>query len=414
MKKILITTLFYFILSNNCFGQNDWESGYIIKNIGDTIFGFIDNRDSKSNSKQCYFKKEEKGETQIYMPQELLGYRFADGKFYISKKIEGHELGKPVFLEFLIHGKINVYHLQDDNDRYFVEKDSTLYELKNTEVLKYVNSTKHLINRNEYIGILTVLLNDADMQPDIINCELEAKSLIKIAKEYHEKVCSGEKCIIYEKSIKPIHVNKSVHAGVSINTINFGDEVISNYGLGSLFGFRLELENALNWQENLSIVLDFTLQRLTNYKLRANEDYTSYRIKYNNVDYTLNNNKEPALTIRQSLDVNIKTIALKIPFSINYTFSKGKIRPYIGTGIENTFIVSQNKDFIYKHFYNEFNRSIPVYQVGVVEKAGSKYMLKNNQFIYAELNYELNKSLNINQFLRFTNNLFSITLGYAF
>ncbi|HEY6913531.1 MAG TPA: hypothetical protein VI413_02555 [Paludibacter sp.] len=348
------------------------------------------------------------------MPQELWGYRFNDGKFYISKKIEGHELGKPVFLEFLIHGKINVYHLQDDNDRYFVEKDSTLYELKNTEVLKYVNSTKHLINRNEYIGILTVLLNDADMQPDIVNCNLEAKSLIKIAKEYHEKVCSGEKCIIYEKSIKPIHVNKSVHAGVSINTINFGDEIISNYGLGSLFGFRLELENALNWQENLSIVLDFTLQRLTNYKLRANDNYMSYRIKYNNVDYTLSNNREPYMTIRQSLDVNIKTIALKIPFSINYTFSKGKIRPYIGTGIENTFIVSQNNDFIYKHFYNEFNRSIPVYQVGVVEKAGSKYMLKNNQFIYAELNYELNKSLNINQFLRFTNNLFSITFGYAF
>jgi len=420
MRKTL-TILLFIILGNYCFGQNDWNSGYIINNQKDTIYGLIDNRNSTSNSKQCYFKKKEQEKIQIYTPQELLGYRFDDGRFYISKKTVGSEV-PPVFLEFLFQGAINIYHTRDDTDRYFVEKDSMLYELKNTEVLKRFYGTEaynenlysvNLIEKKEYIGLLSSLLNDAEIQPDIIKCELKTESLIKIAKKYHEKVCKNGKCLVYERAIKPPYLSKGIHTGVSLNTINFGDEIISNYGFAGLLGFRLELENALAWNENLSVMLDFTLQRFSNYKLRV-YDNNNHNIEYNNIKYTLNNNAEFVMTNRHSLNVDIKTIVLKIPFTINYTFSKGKIKPYIGTGIDNMFILNQNDNLIYNSFYNRFNKSIPTYQVGLVERAGSKYMLKDHQALYLELNYEITKNLDMNQFFRFTNNIFSLTFGYSF
>jgi len=421
MKRTLSTSLFFLLLSNICFCQNDWVSGYILKNTGDTIRGFIDNRDSKSNTKQCYFKAEKKGDVQIYTPQELSGFRFQDGKYYISKTIKEQEAGKQVFLEFLIHGKINVYHMKDDQDRYFVEKDSIIYELKNTEVLKHINYPGSSNENNysiqstekkEYIGLLTALLKDAEIQQDILKCELRTKSLIKIAREYHEKVCSDEKCIIYEKASKPMHVNLGILAGVSINTLDFGEEVVSNFGPGSFLGLRVEFENALEWQENLSVVLDLTLQHYTNYTLRANDANINHYINYNNVAYSLNNSSEVSVGNRNRLNVNINTIALKIPLTLNYTFSKGKFRPYAGGGIENIFILSQNENFVYKKFYDVLNQSIPSYQIGLVGRAGSKYLLKNNHLLYAELNYEISKSLNINRFLRLTNNLLSIAVGY--
>jgi hypothetical protein len=423
MQRNLTVILFIIILRGYCLSQNDWSSGYIISNQKDTIYGFIDSRNSNSNSKQCYFKKGKQEKTQIFSPQELVGYRFNDGRFYISKSIGGSEIKTPVFFEFLFQGIINVYHTQDNADRYFVEKDSILYELKNTEVLKRMYGTEaynqnmyseNLIEKKEYIGILSALLNDAEIQPDIMKCKLKTESLIEIAKKYHEKVCGNEKCIIYEKIVKPLYITKGIHTGVSMNTINFGNELVSDYSFAGLLGFRFELENALAWNENLSVVLDFTLQRFSNYKLMVNNN-SNYNIEYNNVKYMLSStNAQFSMTNKYSLNVDIKTIALKIPFTINYTFSKGKIRPYIGTGIENMIILSQNNHLIYRQFYSEYNNSIPTYQVGLVEKAGSKYMLKKQQLLYLEFNYELINNLNMNQFLRFTNNIFSLTFGYAF
>lgn len=285
--------------SSICFAQNDWKTGYIIKNQGDTIYGFIDNRDSKSNSMHCYFRKNANEEVQLFEPKYLTGYRIDDGNFYITKTVEKSGVDTLIFLEFLVQGKVNVYHTRDDADRYYVEKDSKLYELKDTEVKRSIYDadtpkdsryTVYWENKNEYVGILTVLMQDGEMQSDISKSRLETKSLIKIAKEYHEKVCTSEKCIIYEKAIKPMHITKVIYTGVSLNNLNFGGRVISDYAFGSLLGLRLELENAIEWNENLNIVLDFTLHHFTNYRLQQNSKSDRAVVFYNDVSYLLDRN----------------------------------------------------------------------------------------------------------------------------
>jgi len=372
--------------------QNDWKAGYIIKNSGDTVFGWIENRDSKANSNHCYFRKDEVSKTIQYGPTELSGYRFNDGKFYVSKNIADEDTIRKLFLEFLIEGKVNVFHYQDDNSHFLLEKDGKIYDLKNTTVISDIDGKVYYENKKEYLGIMSLLLKDANIQPLINKSTLNSKSLIKIAKNYHEKVCSDEQCIIYEKKIKPVHVNFGLHIGESINRFNFGDQIISNYSLSNYLGCRFEFENILNYAENLFLQVDFTFQNFSKYNFKNQNQYAYAYIK-NNID--------------------LKAVALKIPVVVNYTFSKGKVRPSLGLGISNTVVLSQNKDFNYAPFYNEFNKSIPTYSMGIVGRVGCKYLLKNKHALYSDLNIDYSRTLNINQYLRLTNNLFSFSMGYT-
>jgi hypothetical protein len=412
------------IFSNIGFAQNDWKSGYIIKNQGDTVYGIIDNRGSKSNSIHCYFKKNVNDDAQLFVPKNLKGYRLDDGNFYITKMVQNDGLDTLLFLEFLVQGKVNLYHTRDDADRYYVEKDSKLYELKDTEVKRTASDadsssssryTVYVENRKEFVGVLKFLLQDADMQSEISNSRLETKSLIKIAKGYHEKVCTTEKCIIYEKAVKPVHVTKVIYTGVSMNDVSFGGRVVSDFALGGLLGLRLELENAIEWNENLSIVFEFALHRFTSYRLKQNSKSDIAVVYYKDVYYLLDRNAlgNSELT-KESLVVDMNSVSLNIPITMNYTFSKGKVRPYLGAGVDNILSLSQN-DKVGIHLTDDgIGKSIPVYQFGLIGRAGGKYMLKNDKSLCFELSFEYGRSLNADPFIVFTNRLLSFTLGYGF
>lgn len=133
MRILFFSTIILIPGIIDCFGQNDWKPGFVIENSGDTLTGYIDFRDSRSNSMQCIFKRGMDAEAQAFRPVDLKSYRFTDGIFFISGKIKTGESEDTVFLQFLIQGKVNIYHFKDNEDRYFIEKDSALYELNNTE-----------------------------------------------------------------------------------------------------------------------------------------------------------------------------------------------------------------------------------------------------------------------------------------
>jgi hypothetical protein len=402
MKRLLNYGLVLILTVLNCNAQNDWKPGYIIENSGDTIYGFIDNRDSKSISRRCYFRKEETGETKIFVPIDIAGFRFNDGKFFVSKIIESGDSTRRIFLEFIIHGKADIFHYKDEEDYYFIEKEGQMYSLKNTSENWKKNMKEYKHEKKEYLGVLNVLMQDADMQPEINNCILGTRSLINLAKEYHERVCSGEQCIIYEKKEK-IRVKWGLHFGESINTFNFGNRFVTNYSISSFLGCRLKFENVLDWAENISFSTDFTFQRFSKYELHE-INYTSI-IKYNNTMYYLYTDDR--------LNVDLMTTVLKVPVAVNYIFSRGNVRPYISLGISNTFILSQNKDFVYLDFYNHFNKSIPTFLLGLTGRAGVEFILKNKHSIYSEINSDYTQNAKTGAFL-FSNKMYSLTIGYAF
>lgn len=424
MKKSHLILILILAISPLVQSQSDWRKGYIIKHEGDTIYGLIDDRGSRSNSKQFSFKIGNDAKPNTFLPKDVLGYRFIDGKFYVSKLINLNGHTEVVFLEFMLHGRVDLYHYQNENEYYFMEKDTVLQELKNSEVIIPMTTTDEngrqiathdrSVDRKEYIGQLSYMLRDGNMQSDIQSSSLEARSLLKIAKKYHYKVCPDVQCVIYEKTIKPVKWNLGFHAGISMNKLDFGGYMVTNFGLGTFIGGRLELENVLIWQERFSFSFDLTLQRYAEYTFSATELSKTTQIRYQNKDYELSKNPVNSLLNRSSLDANIELYTLKAPLVVNYQFSKKKIRPYIGFGFDNMIVLHESKEFVYPLFNDYYKKNYPTYHFGFIGKTGAKYLLRNQHFLYFELSYEYLTNLNINQFYRLTNNSFSLLLGYSF
>ncbi|MDR3705386.1 MAG: hypothetical protein P4L28_05725 [Paludibacteraceae bacterium] len=434
MKRILFIALLVGI-EITCLAQNeDWLPGFIIKNQGDTISGLIENKGSRSCSQYCNFKKTETDEPRQFLPSDIQGYRYKDGKFFVSKNIsdskssKNSKLSRLVFLEYLIHGKINMYHYLSNDDHYYVEKNGDLLELKSTDITsENFGNVTILGERKDYIPLLSYLMQDANIDStDIQETELDAKSLIKIAEEYHNKVCTNEKCIVYEKKIKPMHVAFSLQMGLTSNKFDITDYTVTDYSTSGLIGCRAEFQNAFVWVRNISFSVDANLQYFSNYNLKGGNSYSEIYyggpdIQYNNTNYhlsdyyvsdggTVNKLKADA----SALKVNLKTWALVIPVTVNYTFSKKKLKPYIGAGLSNMFILSSNDKFVYTVSEYYYGRSLPLYSIGFNGRAGCKYPLKDDKAIYLEFNFQYMESmLDRPQFNLYTK-LFSLDVGYTF
>jgi len=215
-----INFLILFILSfGTLSAQNEFRQGYIIKSEGDTLFGVINYRGYIRMGKVCIFKQNNNSKKIIFYPTDILAYRFTDGKYFVSKSVNG----KNIFLEYLINGKLSMYHYRDSKtDHFFFEKDGIpLTELPYEDIYKKDSlGTLNARKNNRYIGLLKFYLNDASgIQPQIESIKrLERKKLISLAEYYHNAVCDGEKCIVYEKKIPVFKLNLEVSGGIFSDT----------------------------------------------------------------------------------------------------------------------------------------------------------------------------------------------------
>lgn len=96
MKKVLLLLL-TLLFSSVIYSQENPERGFIITNNNDTIYGMLDFRTERLNSKQCAFKADTSDEYKTYTPDDIVGYRFMkNGKFYVSKQFEYEKLEKDI------------------------------------------------------------------------------------------------------------------------------------------------------------------------------------------------------------------------------------------------------------------------------------------------------------------------------
>jgi len=204
------------------------------------LFGTINNREYFRNSMYCEFKAFHSDSIVRYSPEMIYGYRFVNGKYYISKTIELNSKKVNVFLEFLLHGKLDIYFLLDEasNSHYFVSKDSlAIKELKYSKSVKDVDDKQMLVESREYIPVLAYYTLDCNtMQKDILNLnELSVVKIMHFAEKYHNLTCKDEKCIIYEKKV-PRKIKVNIGAGATIFWFSsISKKVEPNYGFDILF-----------------------------------------------------------------------------------------------------------------------------------------------------------------------------------
>ena len=192
-------------------GQPDFKNGYIITKNLDTIYGLINNQGEIANSLKCILKSSDNSKTVEYFPQDIYGYRFIDGKYYISKSVKIDSKEEKRFFEFLLHGVVDLYSFKDKGEtRYFIQKPGeNMIELKQTEIYFYVRDTKYQETRKDYIDSLKSLFDDApDIKNKIESVYLDRKSLINA-------VCYDQKCIRYEKKLPKFQIKFGLLGGIN-------------------------------------------------------------------------------------------------------------------------------------------------------------------------------------------------------
>lgn len=207
MKKYLLTglMLLFFVVAS---AQSNYKEGYVITLQGDTLWGEIDYRGNHTMRNICRFKQNDN--ITEFSPNDIAAYRFTDSKYFVSREIDG----KKHFLEFLIKGELNLYTL---GDLYYIEtEDKPLVLLPYEKGKTYKKDGKeYFVKPTQLKGRLTYYTQDAPQLKSKIEKiqEPTPQNLIKIAKEYHDIVCTtGEECIVFEKKLPPVRVKTEIIA----------------------------------------------------------------------------------------------------------------------------------------------------------------------------------------------------------
>src|SRR5262249_29888046 len=143
-RRIFIaTTLIFFFslpLSFHAKAQDHYLPGYIVLRSGDTLHGFINDKEWKTNPKSIEFKKSENENASTYTPLNITSFRITSGNWYFSfigpleqspwqtNQLD-HEskldtLRDTLFARALIVGHANLLYAFDDRhgDHFFIQK----------------------------------------------------------------------------------------------------------------------------------------------------------------------------------------------------------------------------------------------------------------------------------------------------
>ena len=378
-KELMIITFLLFT-GSNIWAQRDYRKGYIITNEQDTIYGWIDYRGDVRNAKICSFRKTETGQATDYTPSDIAAYRYIDSKFYISKDIGSADEPKQVFLEYLVNGMANLYYYRDEHteDHYYIEKDDHFLELKIDEKEVEVLVARGVVFKetkkiNSYIGLLKATFNVWDMNSEIDKAQLEHKSLINIAKSYHQHVCTdGSECIVYEKKKPLIALRIGPVAGADLSILKLMEYDVEKY----------KFDPSTNFTAGVN--LNFSMPRINEkFFLQMQALYTNYYFF------------DAYESSQKATDTHIRSNVLQIGFAIKYEYPKGKWRPTLAAGTAAIWLVDGSiKENTDTYTYDGGVRSSTVikdfptkFMYGFGVTPGIHYYLAKERVIFLQAQY---------------------------
>lgn len=415
-------TVFVILFFNlSLFGQDNYLSGYIITNNKDTVNGFIMYNDL-SCYKFCSFKTSQDNKDQVYNPQDIAAYRLNNGRYYISKTVDLDNQVVTAFVEYLIKGKANIYYLYNGSNHYFIEKENDkIYELTERDSIYMDDKWARHYKLKKHKGKLKALLADCPQINNEINkVNLNHSSLIKLAKDYHNYVCTSERCVIYQKEVTPIKLRYSLFAGASLLQLSFDGAMKINNLPSFNIGGKIEFENVISWTNKLSLYSGVSYFRFNSATLSAGSE--PYSVEIDGVNYSVGNSKF-VYNQKSSIDVDFKYSALNIPLGVSYTFLDKSIRPYAFFALSNNFVISQNKNVKIKNSVQpDYVPPFSKYSIGIIGGVGLKYELPNSSLLFIEFKSEYNSSLEFKSEYNsdlaksppLKTTLFGINLGYTF
>ena len=381
MKKI--TAFLCLFISINTVAQiGNYKPAYIITNEGDTLRGQIDLRTNERNQKQCVFRVDETQNPTVYKPFDIQSFFFTtEGKYYVSKEIELNGEKIRTFIEFLVKGIMNLYYYEyDDPGKYNspeyynpVSNNIICYFFENErgEMVQIEKKPDKLVNGKlfpdlSYVGKTKYLLQDYNFLAEKKNkFSFNQKSFVNATKRYHEMYCTtGEKCIVYEKEKTDrlgLLVKISAYAGMNLD--NFQYVYFRFISPDPDEGTRYEY-NAPSFFPVVGADFDLIAPKFTK-EFAIHGDISLSKVQRNrSTFYTLNK-------ISRIFDT-FSSLSLTTRAGIQYTYSRKKIYPLIGSGV------------FYSHLFTDKIRDN---YFGPYVYLGCKYPLKNNHALFLKINY---------------------------
>ena len=347
-----------FIIQASAFAQVDYRPGYVIKNNGRMETGLINFRGDESNESECFFKKDSLSEPIKYATADLMGYRFTDSKYYVRKKIVRYNVEEVLFLECLISGRSTIYSSNEqDTARFFIEKDGAISEIYSTDVVGFdLNGYKSGSKSNHNKGILKYYFKDCpELYQRIDNTTFDKKSLIKISKDYHEKVCKDEKCIIYEKSFAKNELDIGIDFSYGPVHYKYYYGNFNNAG-GSYSGKNLFLFNQTANQFQVNLSAQTNLGENKWYFLKFSVGYYACKIKQDNLPigfvYVI-----PYDMRSDSFNIAYSFAVLKSSLSLKRKFILGKLNPYLSIGVPVGIYIKDDGNAVQSNVNNPYQAS---------------------------------------------------------
>jgi len=172
----LLYLVFFAVLPSILFAQTNYHPGYVLKNSGDTVKGYIDQREWSESPISINFKANKDGqEIQQFDPQNIKGFGINGMETYItfsglismdrnhfpdiSDRLDTTKKQATIFLRLVTSGNYLSFYSQADGNkvRYFVaEKNGTPTELKYNQ---YLNEEHRAIERPFYKGQMIFYIN---------------------------------------------------------------------------------------------------------------------------------------------------------------------------------------------------------------------------------------------------------------
>lgn len=335
------------VLTFSLNAQTDFLPGFYITNQFDTIYGEIDNRGDIRNSQICTYRSSEETESVAFKPGEIIEYRFlGGGKYYISKEVNINEELRLVYLEFLVNGISNLYYYRGEgSDRYFIEsEDGHFTQLTNNMIEFSIDGVDYARKSKLYVGQMKANFGDCpELQSKLDRAQFSHNSLIQLTSEYHDYVCDGEKCIIYEKPLPVIRVTGGPYVGFIRSSLDFPSYEGSDMDFNSDASYKWYHYYTFQKQTDLVLGLRF---RFT--LPRASEKLALiFLAEYSQSEYSAytEDQTNPGLLIQMTANAHVST--LNIMTGIQYTYPKGRIRPSLAIG--PVFSMDLNSYFDIEH-----------------------------------------------------------------
>jgi hypothetical protein len=374
MKNLCLILVIIFLNVSPILAQ--FRSGYIIENNNDTIYGSIKFEGSIINSGQCKFMTLSDSTAHVYHPGEIKAFRFNEGKYFISREIQVNDKMQMVFLEWLIKGKASILTYSPMRSRrYFLLTESdSLYELLNTTKNIEEGRSTYIVQKHEYIVTLKIQFKDCpSISKDIEGLALTSNSLIKITKEYNDKTCPGEKCLLFEDKNRKV----KLQAGLSLSNI---------YS-------QLNLNNGTDEKVSLSKSMGVGLDiNVTNLPLLSPKFSLSSQIMYYGILYRYESPFFSWMDEKRLYHINY----LRIPFQLNYKLLYKKFTPFISAGFTTDIRFGYKQfdkylvDFITLNYY-KYNSIKPItkyFQTGLNAGFGIQYQLSDKATVKMKFDYE--------------------------